>query len=63
MWEPQLLTTLRASKACRGKNFILLYPDIRVFILEPKLLPIFLVLLLEIKAVGQNLNIIKPLRK
>jgi hypothetical protein len=21
MWEPQLLTTLRASKACRGENF------------------------------------------
>jgi hypothetical protein len=25
MWEPQLLTTLRASKACRGENFTLLY--------------------------------------
>jgi hypothetical protein len=23
MWEPQLLTTLRASKACRGENFTL----------------------------------------
>jgi hypothetical protein len=23
MWEPQPLTTLRASKACRGENFIL----------------------------------------
>jgi hypothetical protein len=21
MWEPQPLTTLRASKACRGENF------------------------------------------
>jgi hypothetical protein len=21
MWEPQHLTTLRASKACRGENF------------------------------------------
>jgi hypothetical protein len=24
MWEPQPLTTLRASKACRGENFTLL---------------------------------------
>jgi hypothetical protein len=23
MWEPQPLTTLRASKACRGENFTL----------------------------------------
>jgi hypothetical protein len=25
MWEPQPLTTLRASKACRGENFTLYY--------------------------------------
>jgi hypothetical protein len=25
MWEPQPLTTLRASKACRGENFTLLH--------------------------------------
>jgi hypothetical protein len=24
MWEPQPLTTLRASKACRGENFTFL---------------------------------------
>jgi hypothetical protein len=31
MWEPQPLTTLRASKACRGENFtftFLPYADI-----------------------------------
>jgi hypothetical protein len=24
MWEPQPLTTLRASKACRGENLIII---------------------------------------
>jgi hypothetical protein len=27
MWEPQPLTTLKASKACRGENFTFIYSE------------------------------------
>jgi hypothetical protein len=34
MWEPQPLTTLRASKACRGENFTFTLND---FIMKGKM--------------------------
>jgi hypothetical protein len=41
MWEPQPLTTLRASKACRGENFTfyfnkILFADNQVLLLNTK---------------------------
>jgi hypothetical protein len=30
MWEPQPLTTLRASKACRGENFTFTLPELKI---------------------------------
>jgi hypothetical protein len=35
MWEPQPLTTLRASKACRGENFTFYLYLVNVNILAP----------------------------
>jgi hypothetical protein len=34
MWEPQPLTTLRASKACRGENFTFTFTFIHILILH-----------------------------